>query len=88
MGFCTETDGCDDGDDCTEDFCQSGEGCAARALDEDGDGDPPLAGGCGGDCRDFDPTASSLELFDLGCSTAEIGFGVDNDCDMVFDEDC
>lgn len=85
---CVDVPNCDDALACTEDTCRLGAGCVSMPIDADRDGDGPLGLGCGGDCNDADPTSSSRVRADLGCTTGEAGFGVDNDCDGFFDEDC
>lgn len=88
-GYCGEYSICDDLDDCTVDLCVRGSGCDnTTPTDIDMDGHFPLNLGCGDDCDDFDDTVNPGISFDLGCSTADSGFGVDNDCDLAIDEDC
>lgn len=88
-GLCGEFSVCDDLDDCTVDRCVVGSGCDnTTPTDIDMDGHFPMNLGCGDDCDDFDDTVNPGISFDLGCSTADSGFGVDNDCDLAIDEDC
>lgn len=80
-GVCIEGEPvvCDDGDDCTTDFCsERTERCAAttRDMDDDRFGDAE----CGGeDCDDSNPDIRP-GVVDLQCN------GVDDNCDGVIDE--
>ncbi len=80
---------CDDGDECTEDSCDSQTGtCRYRELSSDQDGDgfkgprggyaPGAPGACGDDCDDSSPLA-----FPGGMEQCD---GVDNDCNGVIDD--
>ncbi|MEM1028922.1 MAG: putative metal-binding motif-containing protein [Myxococcota bacterium] len=70
---------CSDGSSCTINTCdEATESCLEAPRDVDGDGDPDENCG-GGDCNDLDPLVSSLQ--------PEIcGNGLDDDCDLTFDE--
>lgn len=81
---------CDDGDECTEDSCDSDTGeCQSRELTSDQDGDgfkgprpgfaPGAPGACGDDCDDTSPLAFP--------GAEEVCDGVDNDCDGIVDND-
>jgi hypothetical protein len=80
---------CDDGDECTEDSCDSETGaCRFRELSSDQDGDgfkgpragyaPGAPGACGDDCDDTSPLA-----FPGGIEQCD---GVDNDCNGIIDD--
>lgn len=87
--MCWEAPNCDDGDACTENLCEATVGCDfTTPVDVDRDGFYPLDLGCGDDCDDFRDWVNPGVMFDLGCSTTELGFGVDDDCDTFIDEDC
>lgn len=88
LGTCIEIFDCDDGMVCTHDVCEAGEGCVSTPIDDDGDGDGPEDLGCGTDCDDTDRNTNPGIGFDLGCGVTDPGFGVDNDCDDLTDEDC
>lgn len=70
---------CSDGDPCKINTCdEASDQCLTEPRDVDQDGDPDIHCG-GGDCDDLNPAVSSL--------LPEVcGNGVDDDCDMEFDE--
>jgi cysteine-rich repeat protein len=69
---------CNDQDECTVDSCDVTLGCVTVAVDEDGDGHAPEAGGCGDDCDDSDETAYT--------GAPELCDQKDNNCDTQEDE--
>jgi hypothetical protein len=70
---------CDDGDACTENSCDSAQGCFYPLIDQDGDGHADEAlGACGDDCDDGDETVFT--------EATELCDGKDNNCNGDVDE--
>jgi hypothetical protein len=74
-GVCIDADGCNDGDDCTLDYCQAATaGCAFDPINADSDGFI-----CADDCDDGDPNV-------FPSAATRPCDGIDDDCDGDFDE--